>query len=262
MHLSAIHVYPIKSCRGLSPDAWPVDRFGFQFDRRWMLIDERGVFLSQRTHRRLALVRITMGDEHLTVETEGKPAIQVSLYPPELHPVRVVVWRDVMDACCPEPEADRWFSEFLGEEVRLAHMPDRVKRPLNPFYARNGGQASFADAFPFLLIGQSSLDDLNRRMVTPLPMNRFRPNLVVSGAEPFAEDGWQHIQVGSLELEVVKPCERCVVTTTDQETAMFGKEPLRTLATFRRVGNQVIFGMNAVHSGVGRLAIGDPVFLA
>ena len=262
MHLSGIHVYPIKSCRGLSLESWPVDRFGFQFDRRWMLIDEREVFLSQRTHRRLALVRITMSDEHFTVETEGKPAIQVSLHPPELRPARVVVWRDVMDACCPDPEADRWFSEFLGEEVRLAHMPDRVKRPLNPFYARNGGQASFADAFPFLLIGQSSLDDLNRRMATPLPMNRFRPNLVVSGAEPFAEDGWQHIRIGSLELEVVKPCERCVVTTTDQETAMIGKEPLRTLATFRRVGNEVMFGMNAVHSGVGRLAIGDPVLLA
>jgi uncharacterized protein YcbX len=261
MHLSGIHVYPIKSCRGLSPDAWEVDKFGLRHDRRWMLINQAGLFLTQRTHRRLALVHVSIETDQLRVESEGMPPLHVALRPATGTQFPVRVWLDVTAATCPFPHADRWFTEFLDEPVRLGYMPDEVMRPVDPYYAPAGGQASFADGFPFLVVGQASLDDLNRRLVAPLPMNRFRPNLVVSGSEPFAEDGWRSVRIGPLPFEVVKPCARCVVTTTDQDTAMIGKEPLRTLATFRRVGNDVRFGMNAVHYGTGMLTLGDRVAL-
>ena len=261
MHLSGIHIYPIKSCRGVSPDAWEVDRFGLRLDRRWMVINGDGIFLTQRTHRRLALARVTVGLDHLRVETTGLPLLEVPLEPGFAAPIPIRVWNDITAGCCPCPDADRWFSRLLDEPVRLAYMPDDVFRPVDSFYAPAGGQASFADGFPFLVVGQASLDDLNHRLAVPLPMNRFRPNLVVSGAGPFAEDGWRSIRIGPLPFEVVKPCARCVVTTTDQDTTMIGKEPLRTLATYRRVGNDVRFGMNEVHYDTGRLAIGDPVVL-
>jgi hypothetical protein len=262
MHLSAITVYPIKSCRGISIGRWEIDRFGFKHDRRWMLIDAHGYFISQRTHRRLALVKVSKGPDALLVETEGMPPLEVRLNPPRLAPARVGVWRDLVEAWCPEPNADAWFSSLLGQPLKLAYMPDHVVRPLNPEYAPNGGQASFADAYPFLLIGEGSLTELNSRLPTPLPMNRFRPNLVVSGSAPFAEDDWRRIRIGAVEFDVVKPCERCVVTTTDQETAMIGKEPLRTLATFRRWGGDVRFGMNVVHRATGEVAVGDQVLVS
>lgn len=262
MHLSGLHLYPIKSCRGVSPESWEVDRFGLRHDRRWMVINHAGVFLTQRTHRRLALVHVTIGTDHLRVESEGMRPLEVQLQPTDGSPIAVRVWLDVTTATCPSPAADRWFTEFLDEPVRLAYMPEQVVRPVDSHYAPAGGQASFADGFPFLVVGQASLDELNRRMSGPLPMNRFRPNLVVSGSAPFEEDRWRGVTIGELPLEAVKPCARCVVTTTDQNTLVVGKEPLRTLASFRRVGNEVFFGMNAVHYGVGRLALGDLVTLA
>jgi uncharacterized protein YcbX len=140
-------------------------------------------------------------------------------------------------------------------------MPDRVVRPADPTYAPAGTRVSFADAFPFLLISESSLTDLNSRLATALPMNRFRPNLVVAGGTPFQEDEWNRITIGPIAMRVVKPCGRCVITTTDQMTAERGKEPLRTLATFRRQDGEVMFGQNVVHEAQGQLRLGDPVVL-
>ena len=138
-------------------------------------------------------------------------------------------------------------------------MGDQVVRPANPAFAPPGVRVGFADGFPFLLISEESLADLNRRLADPLPMNRFRPNLVVAGGEPYAEDGWGRIEIGGVRLQVMKPCERCLVTTTDQATGERGKEPLRTLATYRKVGNDVLFGQNVVHENTGRLRVCDPV---
>jgi len=144
----------------------------------------------------------------------------------------------------------------------LAYMPDTVVREVDQNYAPAGGRAGFADGFPFLLVGEASLADLNARLARPLPMNRFRPNLVVSGSAPFAEDGWRSIRIGNIPMEVVKPCARCVVTTTDQGTGRRdGDEPLHTLASFRRQEGKVMFGQNAVPYGQGLLRIGDPVEL-
>ena len=173
--------------------------------------------------------------------------------------MKVQVWDDVCTGWLVDSAADRWFSGFLGAEVRLAWMPPVTVRPADPQFVSRLTRVSFADGFPFLLIGSGSLEDLNGRLATPLPMNRFRPNLVVSGAPPFAEDGWRRIRIGSIEFELVKPCARCMVTTLDQETGMKGQEPLRTLATYRRVNGEVMFGQNAVHLGQGKLRAGENV---
>jgi uncharacterized protein YcbX len=259
MHLASLHVYPIKACAGISVTAWQVDELGLHYDRRWMVVTPRGQFVTQRELPALARVRVVIAPPHLTISAPGQRELVVALDPMGGRPIATRVWNDQLAVVAPDHGADRWFSDYLGHEVVLAYMPATVVRPLDAHYAPDGGRASFADGFPFLLVGEASLADLNARLTTPLPMNRFRPNLVVSGSAPYAEDGWRHLRVGGIPMQVVKPCARCVVTTTDQETLERGHEPLRTLATFRRQDDKVMFGQNVVHYGAGRLRVGDPV---
>ena len=256
--LASLHIYPVKACGGLSPAEWPVDAFGLRNDRRWMVVDLAGRFVTQREAPRLALIRPALETGGLVLRAPGMPELRLPLVPAGRERVAVQVWRDATEAVPVSPEAAQWLSRYLGAPVRVVWMPDDVMRPTDPTYAE-GYRVSFADGFGFLLVSEASLTDLNRRLDVPLPMNRFRPNLVVSGTEPFAEDGWRRIRIGGLELAVVKPCGRCVVTTTDQETAERGREPLRTLATFRERDGKLMFGMNVVHRGTGRLAMGMPV---
>ncbi len=257
--LGALHVYPIKSCGGVSLEAWDVDGRGLRHDRRWMLVDEAGRFLSQRELPRMALIRVQLEADHLSVDAPGMPTLEVPLGPAndELVPARI--WHDSVMASPVGESADRWFSEFLDARCSLVHLPDNSTRPVDPDYGGPGDQVHLADAFPFLLISEASLADLNSRLERPLPMNRFRPNLVVRGCEPFAEDAWSSVLVGSMTLRVAKPCARCVITTVDQETGNRGREPLRTLARFRRVRNEVLFGQHLIHEGTGTLRVGDPV---
>ena len=259
MHLSALHLYPVKSCGGLGPLEWTVDRCGLRHDRRWMVVTPDGMMVTQREVAALALVRARIEPSRLVLEAPGRKPLATPIEPQGGRPQAVVIWEDRVEAWLPDPAADRWFSEFLGMDVALAFFPDSAMRPVDPDYAPERALTAFSDGFPFLLIGEASLSDLNSRLPAPLPMNRFRPNLVVSGSSPFAEDGWRRIGVGGLVFEVVKPCLRCVVTTTDQETAERGLEPLRTLATYRRLGHGVAFGQNLVHRGEGVLRVGDEV---
>jgi uncharacterized protein YcbX len=256
--LASLYIYPVKACGSLSPVEWPVDAFGLRNDRRWMVVDLAGRLVTQREAPQLALVRPALETGGLVLRAPGMPELRLPLVPAARDRVRVEVWRDVVEAVPVSPDAAQWLSRYLGGLVRLVWMPDDVVRPTDPRYAE-GYRVSFADGFGFLLISEASLADLNRRLATPLPMNRFRPNLVLSGTEPFAEDGWRELRVGGLALRVVKPCGRCVVTTTDQETGERGPEPLRTLATFRERDGNLMFGMNVVHRGTGRLAAGMPV---
>lgn len=256
--LSSIHVYPVKACGGLSPAEWPVDAFGLRNDRRWMVVNLAGRFLTQREAPRLALIRPALETGGLVLRAPGMPELRLPLVPATRERVSVQVWGDATEGVPVSSEAAQWLTRYLGALARLVWMPDDVVRPTDPTYA-DGYRVSFADGFGFLLISEASLADLNRRLEAPLPMNRFRPNLVVSGTEPFAEDGWREIRIGGLALRLVKPCGRCVVTTTDQETAERGQEPLRTLATFRERDGKLMFGMNVVHRGTGRLAMGMPV---
>lgn len=257
--LESLHVYPIKGAAGLNPAAWEVDARGFRYDRRWMVVQPSGEFLTQRELPELALIRPRIEPPHLVISAPGMVELRLPLAPLGGRPLRVRVWNDRVGALLTDPSADRWFTEYLGLPTGLAWLPEDADRPADPVYAPPTAQVSFADAFPFLVIGQASLDDLNARLAEPLPMNRFRPNLVVTGAEPFAEDGWRRIRIGELGFDVVKPCARCVVTTTDQLTGRRGQEPLRTLATYRRIDGKVMFGQNALHDRAGRLARHDSV---
>jgi uncharacterized protein YcbX len=259
MYLSAINLYPIKSAGGIAVPSWTLDDFGLVLDRRWMVVDATGRFVSQREAHRLALVDVALEGNDLWVSGPGAGELRISPPGEQANHFKVVIWGDECQARDGGPEAGEWFSRYLGFPARLVYMPDTSFRPVNPKYVPQRRRVSFADAYPLLLVGESSLDELNRRMAQPLPMNRFRPNFVVSGSEPFAEDQWRYIQIGGLQFDVVKPCDRCVTTTIDQTTGEPGKEPLRTLATFRKWDGQVYFGQNVVHRSSGRVSAGDPV---
>jgi len=257
--LPGITVYPVKSAGGISLDGWEVDQFGLRSDRRWMIVDQAGVFLSQRNHPRLALVSTSIRNGTLRLEAPGMPSLEVPLEPQSTVQTRVRVWGDRCSATWTGERPARWFSDFLGAPCNLVHMSDETLRPADPTYAPGGTRVSFADAFPFLIISEASLADLNRRLPQPVPMNRFRPNLVIGGSEPYEEDRWERLEINGLRLKLVKPCARCVVTTTDQTTAQRNKEPLRTLGGYRKVWGKVMFGQNAVHEAAGRLRVGDGV---
>jgi uncharacterized protein len=260
MRVTSLHYYPVKSCGGTSIPHATIGARGFVEDRAWMVTTGDGLFLTQREMPRLALIRPCTDADTLVLTAPGMPPLRVIRRTDG--PRRdVVVWDDT---CCTLDQGDepaRWLSTFLGSPCRLVRMADDFVRQTDPVYsAAFAGQVGFADGYPMLLITQASLDDLNRRLAEPLPMSRFRPNIVVSGTGPYAEDGWGLIRIGQISFGVVKPCARCPITTTDQDTAEVGKEPLRTLATYRHVrGRGVMFGQNLIHTVAGSISVGDPV---
>jgi uncharacterized protein YcbX len=260
LRLTALNIYPIKSAAGIAADEWDVDGLGLRYDRRWMVVDSTGMFLTQRVHPRMAFIIPSITRTTLSINAPGMSTLELPLEPSKAVSTRVTIWRDSCTVTWLGEKAADWFTDYLGVACSLVHMADDVIRPTNPDFAP-GGRVSFADGYPFLLISEESLQDLNDRLLEPLPMNRFRPNLVVAGGAPYAEDDWSRISIGALALRVVKPCFRCVITTTDQLTARRTKEPLRTLATYRRMGGEVMFGQNVVHEGTGRLSVGDTVSL-
>jgi uncharacterized protein len=258
-YLSQLHVYPIKSAGGIPLEASEVDERGLRLDRRWMLVDQAGGFMSQRRFPRMALIGVRIEPDHLAVEAPDMPPLEVPLRPPVRKLRLARVWRDLVEVSTVGDDADRWFGEFLGVGCKLVYLPDESIRPVDPAYGGRGDRVGLADGFPFLLVSETSLADLNARLERPVPVDRFRPNLVVRGCEPYAEDGWRLVRIGRIPLRVIKPCARCTITTVDQQTATSGKEPLRTLARFRRAGNEVLFGQNLIHDGTGTLHTGDPV---
>lgn len=257
--LAGIVVYPLKSAAGVAVPRAGVERHGLALDRRWMLVDEDATFLSQRSEPRMALIRVEIGAHRLLVRAPGMPPLELELHPTHERALPVRIWGDGLAASWIGANEDAWFRSFLDREVRLVHVPYPHLRQVDPEYARHGDLVGFADGFPFLLASQASLADLNERLAEPLPMNRFRPNLIVSGSEPYAEDTWDRIRVGGIVFHVVKPCARCSVTTVDQDTGVRGVEPLRTLARFRRAGGKVMFGQNLVHDGSGVVEVGSRV---
>jgi uncharacterized protein YcbX len=259
MHLSELYLYPVKSARGIPLSTGQLDGFGLARDRRWMVVDQAGRFVSQREAHQLALVEVGLDGADLLVDGPGMSELRVVTPPADAPAEPVTVWADTCLAQAGEPDVAQWFSRFLGRPARLVYMPDTTVRTANPRYVPDRRRVAFADAYPLLLIGEGSLDELNRRMPLPLPMNRFRPNLVVAGSGPFAEDQWKAVAIGDVTMDVVKPCDRCVTTTVDQATGTTGREPLRTLAQFRKWNGQVYFGQNIVHRAPGTVRKGDPV---
>lgn len=234
--ISRLFVYPVKSLGGIEVRAAEVGARGLLHDRRWMLVDEKGVFLSQRRLPRMARIQVRIQAGRLVARAPGMPALELPLRPRHGGSVRVSVWGDEVRAVSCGGEADRWFGESLGTMCRLVYMPDEAERAVDSDHGRAGDRVGFADGFPILLLSEASLEDLNGRLERPVPVDRFRPNIVVEGCAPYEEDGWRAVRVGGVSLRVVKPCARCVITTVDQESGVRGKEPLRTLAAYRKVG--------------------------
>jgi uncharacterized protein YcbX len=258
--LSALHVYPVKSCRGIAPRSWPLDAHGLRGDRSWMVVDGAGRFLTQRELPRLALIETRIDGERIVLEAPGREPLVLPRAGTAPGDVAIEIWGQRASAVDGGERAARWISAHLGVATRLVAAANDHARAVNRAWFDDGAETAFADGFPLLLISEGSLDDLNTRLAKPLPMDRFRPNLVVRGAAPYEEDLWKRIRIGDVELAIVKPCSRCVITTTEQATGeRDGTEPLRTLATYRKTELGVLFGQNAVHLGPGMLATGMPV---
>lgn len=256
--LSALTLYPVKSCAGIPLQRAVLDRRGLAGDRRWMLVDASGRFITQRDQPELALIRTQWDGAALTLSAGGERC-RVAVPGAGARRCQVTVWNDCVDACDAGEYPARWLRRHTGLACRLVYMPESTRRAVDARYARNGDTVGFADGFPLLLISQASLDDLNARLPAPVPMDRFRPNLVVSGCTPFAEDGWRRLRIGGVELDVVKPCSRCAIPGIDQATARRDPHILRVLAGFRRRDGTVYFGQNLLHDGPGRLQLGDEV---
>lgn len=259
--LDQISIYPIKSCSGINLQSSQVLDRGFPHDRRWLLIDQEGQFISQRSTPLLGQIKISMNSSQLNVSYIGKSTLSVNFNNQSNVRHKALIWKDKVDGLWVGRESDDWFSHVLGQQVHLIHMNDKVHRPLikDRLPQDRSFEVSFADGYPYLLTSQSSLDDLNSRLGNPVPMDRFRANLIVSGFDAFAEDGWKRIRIGEVEFMVVKPCARCQVTTIDQETGASSKEPLKTLATYRKQDGKVMFGMNLVALSAGSVNLKDPV---
>jgi uncharacterized protein YcbX len=263
--LTAINVYPVKGLKGIALDrALCTDR-GIQHDRRWMVVDPSGMFMSQRSHPRMATVWTDLADDALLLSAPDEDGIEVPFAPPPAPAIKVQVWNSVVDAIPASREADLWLSTYLDSPCRLVFMPDDTVRHSNDKYAGAGKRVGFADGYAYLVIGEASLADLNSRLAAKshpaLPMNRFRPNLVVSGTDPYGEDRFGEIRIGEAAFRGVKPCGRCQVTTTDQATGIvMGPEPLATLASYRD-SNEFgqMFGMNMVSVRAGSVRVGDSV---
>lgn len=256
-----LYIYPIKSLGGIEVGVANVTSRGLEFDRRWMLVDEHNQFLTQRNFPRLAQLRTSIQDKELLVRDLSDPgqSVRFPLVPTDGEKIRVTVWDDDCDAWDVDGSVNVWFSRILERNVKLVYMPDESIRPVDPQYAKQEDITSFSDAYPILLIGQSSLDDLNARLETPVPMERFRPNIVFSGGAPYAEDDMHRFSINGIDFHGVKLCARCVMTTIDQDKAVAGKEPLRTLSQYRTINNKVMFGQNVLVGGAGIIQVGDPI---
>ena len=262
--LSAIHIFPLKSGAALSLREAQVQTRGLAHDRRWMVIDATGKFVTGRQLSRLTLIRALADTDGVTLGAPGMPMLRVQA-PVSGTRVATAVWGAAVAPRLADAAAHEWISTYLGSPHRLVHMDAdcvrRLKAKYEGRYGEDDDEVSFADGFPLLLISQGSLDRLNTKLAQPVPMLRFRPNLVVAGTAPHAEDDWKRIRIGDCEFEIAKPCTRCVFTTVDFERGERdpGGEPLRTLMTYRRTPEGVSFGQNVIPRKLGILRLGDRV---
>lgn len=254
--LSGLYIYPIKSAAGLTLETATVEARGLEGDRRYMVTDPQGKFMTQRKYPRMALIQVNLG-ETLGLTAPGMPSLELAS--PQATEVDVEVWGDRTTAYHCGPDAQTWLSDFLQTPCQLVYMPDTAQRPTAHGKLGADKLVSFADAYPFLLISEASLADLNRKLEQPVPMNRFRPNLVVKGCDAFAEDTWKRICIGEIEFEVSKGCDRCSVPGVDQATGIQVREPMPTLAKYRLWDGKIWFGQNLIQQGQGRLNLGDAI---
>ncbi len=259
--LSQIFIYPIKGLKGISLNESIIDKTGLQYDRRWMLVDETGTFISQRSHPVMALFKVVQTENGFDVwEPKAKECLAV----PKLvsgSKIKVSIWEDTCDVISYNKFANEWFSTFLEMKCKLVYMPDDCNRAVETEFNRGNDSVSFADAYPILLIGEESMADLNDRLTIPANIDRFRPNLVFKGGTAFEEDTYSEFSIGSHQFLATRPCGRCTVPGVNQQTGkpdMAGKELLKILASYRSKNNKVYFGQNVLsNGGSGIVKLGD-----
>ncbi len=258
MIVSELCIYPIKGCGGINLESAELDEFGLKGDRRFMVVDEEGVFLSQRKHHAMCRIHIQREDGFTIASFDGMEdlVIEPSM---EANDIPVRIWDDDVVAADMGEMAAIWFSHALGQKTRLVGIGPQYSRNVRIGDTAYSSKMHFGDSCPVLVITKDSLDDLNRRLDRPVPMDRFRPNLVIDGTTPYAEDSWQYIRIGDQMLQFAKKCGRCTVTTIDQQTGEAGPEPLRTLSTYRKDGNKVCFGAYYLPITKGTVRVGDEV---
>jgi uncharacterized protein len=259
LKLTQIWIYPIKSMGGIRLPSAKVMEKGLQHDRRWMLVDADHQFMTQRVHHQMALFKLTLAANGFNITHKSE-----SIFLPFKNvllptPIQSKVWDDEVVVHEVSQTLSGWFAQQLGIACKLVEFPENNPRPVDEKFRLGNEQVSLADGYPCLIIGQSSLDDLNKRMKESLPMNRFRPNLVFTGGQPYEEDAWRNFSIGENRFVGVKPCARCVLTTIDQQTGMAGKEPLATLATYRKKENKIYFGQNVIAVDHEEIFEGDKI---
>jgi uncharacterized protein YcbX len=257
--VSELFIYPIKSLGGISVASAMITDRGFQYDRRWMLVDENNHFLTQREFAAMALLQVELTSGGLKVYHKKNihSPIIIPAFTETNEKANVEIFGESCSAQFVSRIADEWFSEMLLLKCRLVYMPDSTKRSVDNRYAFNKEITSWSDAFALLIIGQSSLNDLNSRLAEPLPINRFRPNIVFTGGAPYEEDVMKHFTINGINFYGAKLSARCVITTINQENAGKAKEPLKTLAAYRMKNNKIYFGQNLLHNGAGTISLGD-----
>ena len=263
IHIDKLFIYPIKSVSGIEVTEAQAEEKGFRHDRRWMLIDDDNRFITQRKFHELALIDTSIEDGMIKLRHRKSPGFHAEVPLEVRHGKRVisVIWKDEVEVLWPGLPADEWFSEMLKTSCRLVFMPREARRQVDEKYVPQTMNTSLSDGYPYLLTNEASLADINNRAHARLTMRRFRPNIVVSGTEAFAEDHWKRFRAGDAVFRIVKPCARCVVTTIDPDTGAKGKEPLKTLSEYRKDGHKILFGQNMILEKPGIVQVGAPVEL-
>ncbi len=256
MILSNIFIYPVKSLAGIRVSQWEVVETGLKYDRQWMLIDENGRFLSQRRFPKMALIQTELTESTVILSAENFSDFHLPLEPKKGAIIPSTIWDDSCLAQHVSIEADAWFSAVLETVCQLVYLPSQTKRGVDLTYANDADRVAFSDGFPFLIISQNSLNSLNTELETPIEMARFRPNLVISGCDAYAEDFWRLIKIGDIDFRLPKPCSRCSIPAINPKTADIEKAPLAALNRLRKWQNKIYFGQNALHNSCGKLKIG------
>jgi uncharacterized protein YcbX len=261
LHVAALHVHPVKSCGGFQVDRWPVTPRGLLWDRQWLLVGPDGTFVTQRALPGLARITTTFHEAQLVLQTPGLEPLTVPLDRREGEVREVRIWSDTCLSVDAGDAVAHWLQQAAGTPLRLVRMAPDFQRQVDPAYAPAGATTDFADGFPILVTTMASLDDLNGIVDAPVEMRRFRANVVIAGAQPWAEEGWRRLRIGPVLLDLVKPCVRCSIITVDPDTGVAGKEPLKALGQLRDGGGRVVFGVNALVLEPGEIAVGTAVTL-
>lgn len=257
-HITGIYIYPIKSLGGISLQSASMCETGLQFDRRWMLVDANHQFITQREFKQLCLFKVSMDSNRFTITYQDHQlSIPLTLETGEY--CKVTVWESEVEAIVAPVELNNWFSEKLQQTVKLVYMPDSAYRGINPKYVVQNERVGFADGYPVMIIGEASMQLLQSKVSEPIPVDRFRPNIVFSSNVAHEEDFWQYFTINTALFRGIKPCKRCLVTTINQQNAISGAEPLKTLSTYRKVDNHILFGQNVAAPVTGTVSIGDEI---